>query len=537
MMDQPLLISSILRFAARNHPEAEIVSRTVEGPIHRYRYPEWASRTARLANALVALGMAPGDRVGTLAWNGYRHLELYFAISGMGGICHTINPRLFPDQLSYIINHAEDQWVFTDLTFVPLLEGLADRLTGVRGFVVMTDAAHMPDTTLPNVQCYEGLLEGQTDQIEWPVFDENTASSMCYTSGTTGHPKGVVYSHRSTVLHSYAICLPDAMGLSARDAVLPVVPMFHVNAWGTPYGAPVVGAKLVFPGPHMDGESLQSLIQDESVTLSAGVPTIWAALLQYLESSGKRVDSLQRTIIGGSSCPETMIRAFRDRYEVEVLHAWGMTETSPIGVVNVPKPFFDSLSDERRFDVTCKQGRGFFGIEMKIADDENRELPWDGTSVGALKVRGPWVCSSYYRLESSSAHDEPGWFETGDVGAIDEHGYLQLTDRTKDLIKSGGEWISSIELENIAVGHPDVIEAAVIAARDDRWGERPLLIVIKAEGSELTEPALLSHYQDKVAKWQIPDAVVFVDELPHTATGKLSKLTLREQYQGHLETR
>jgi len=535
MMDQPLLISSILKFAARNHPEGEIVSRTVEGPIHRYRYPEWAARSARLANALLSLGVVQGDRIGTLAWNGYRHLELYYGVSGIGAVCHTINPRLFPNQISYIIEHAEDQWLFTDISFVPVLEAISDQLTGVKGFVMMTDSAHMPDTSLPNVHCYEDLLAAVSDQIHWPVFDENTASSLCYTSGTTGHPKGVLYSHRSTVLHSYGICLPDSMGLSASDCVLPVVPMFHVNAWGTAYGAPMVGSKLVLPGPRMDGESLQQLIEGESVTVAAGVPTIWAALLQHLESSGKRVDSLDRTVIGGSSCPESMIRMFQDRYGVRVLHAWGMTETSPIGVVNTPKLFADTLSDEQRFALDCKQGRGLFGIEMKITDDDDRPLPWDGVAMGTLKVRGPWVCSGYYKLEHSSAHQEAGWFETGDVGSIDPHGYLQITDRTKDLIKSGGEWISSIELENIAVGHPDVVEAAAIAARDGRWGERPILIVVKTEASPLTETALLAYYADKVAKWQIPNAVVFCDELPHTATGKLSKLTLREQYEGILE--
>ena len=529
MMDKPLLISSLLDHAARYHGETEIVSRTVEGPVHRYGYRDAAGRSKRLAKALAALGIGPGDRVATLAWNGYRHYELYYGVSGMGAVCHMINPRLFPGQISYIVNHAEDALVFVDLTFVPLLEKIAAHAPSVRGIVVMTDEAHMPQTALSNVHCYETLLAAQDDDYDWPRFDENTASSMCYSSGTTGNPKGVLYSHRSTVLHAWASATPDMLGLSARDAVMPVVPMFHVNAWGLPYSATMVGAKLVLPGPNMDGESLHGLIEDEGVTFAAGVPTVWLGLLDYLRKSGKTVPSFERCVIGGSATPRAMSVAFEEEYDVRVLHAWGMTEMSPLGTVNLPRHGMADETADERYDRQVKQGRPCFGVEMEIVDDENETLPEDGRAFGELKVRGPWVCSAYFKSEGD-AHDADGWFATGDVATIDPRGYMHVTDRSKDVIKSGGEWISSIELENIAVGHPGVFEAAVVGVAHPKWDERPLLVVVRKEGSDVTRDELIAFYEGKVAKWWIPDDVAFVDELPHTATGKLLKMDLRDRF-------
>ena len=533
IMERQLLIIDILRHARRNHPRVQIVSETVEGGRHRYTYADADARTCRLAHVLDRLGARRGDRVATLAWNTYRHFELYFATAGGGTVCHTINPRLFPDQLVYIMNHAEDRWVFLDTSFVGLAESLADRLPGIEAWVILCDREHMPDTSLPNALCYEELLAESPDDYDWPALDERTASGLCYTSGTTGNPKGVLYSHRGIVLHAMAFAWPDSNDLSMRDAIMPVVPMFHVNAWGSPFTAPMHGAKLVLPGPRMmDGAVLQSLINDEGVTIALGVPTIWMALMQHLREHGGDIEPMNRVVIGGSACPAALMDAFR-HYGVRVRHAWGMTEMSPLGIVNTPRPEFAAWPEAKRRAMDAKTGHGFFGVEMKIVDDDDRELPWDGESVGALKVRGPWVCRAYYRGEGADAHDGAGWFNTGDVASIDEHGFAQITDRNKDMIKSGGEWIGSIELENIAVGCEGVAEAAAIAVAHPKWGERPLLVVRRVTGSTVDEATILAGYEDKVPRWWIPDAVAFVDEIPHTATGKISKLTLREQFAGY----
>ena len=532
MMDKPLLISSILDHAAKYHGGTEIVSRTVEGPLHRYTYADAAVRAKKLAQALRRLGIGDADRVATLAWNGYRHFELYYGVSGMGAVCHMVNPRLFSGQISYILNHAEDKIVFADLTFVQLLEEIAPEATSVKAFVVMTDEANMPDTSLPNVHCYETLLAAEDGDCEWPQFDENTASSMCYSSGTTGNPKGVLYSHRSTVLHAWAAVTPDMLNISAADAIMPAVPMFHVNAWGIPYAAPMAGAKLVLPGAAMDGESIHGLIDGEGVTISAGVPTVWLGLLDYLDRSGATVEKFKYCVIGGSAAPRAMSVAMEEKYGVHVLHAWGMTEMSPLGTVNWPKYGMEGQSDKVRYDRQVKQGRPCYGIDMKIVNDANEPLPEDGAAFGELKVRGPWVCSEYFKGEGDS-HDADGWFATGDVATIDADGYMHVTDRSKDVIKSGGEWISSIELENIAVGHPGVFEAAVIGVAHPKWDERPLLVAVRNEGSDVTAEDLLKFYEGKVAKWWIPDDVAFVDELPHTATGKLLKMDLRDKFEGY----
>lgn len=532
MMDKPLLISSLLDYAAKYHGSTEIVSRTVEGPVHRYTYADAEVRAKKLAKALHALGIKPGDRVATLAWNGYRHYELYYGVSGMGAVCHMINPRLFPGQVSYIMNHAEDTLVFADLTFLELLEEIAPDTGTVKGFVIMTDEENMPETALPNVYCYETLLSVQDDDYDWPQFDENTASSMCYSSGTTGNPKGVLYSHRSTVLHAWAAATPDMLGIAARDAVLPVVPMFHVNAWGLPYTATMVGAKLVMPGMRMDGESIHELINDEGVTFSAGVPTVWLGLLDYLEKSGKKVPSFERCVIGGSATPRAMIVDMEEKYDVHVVHAWGMTEMSPLGTANWPTNGMENETEDERIDRRVKQGRPCYGVDLKIVNDANESLPEDGEAFGELKAHGFWVCSEYYRGEGDS-HDSDGWFATGDVSTIDGDGFMQITDRSKDVIKSGGEWISSIELENIAVGHPGVFEAAVVGVAHPKWDERPLLVIVRNEDSTVTREELLAYYDDKVAKWWIPDDVAFVDELPHTATGKLLKMDLRDRFQDY----
>ncbi|MGI9307649.1 MAG: long-chain-fatty-acid--CoA ligase [Gammaproteobacteria bacterium] len=531
MMDTPLLISAILRFAETSHPDREIVSVTADNPLHRYTYADAFARARQLANALERLGLQKGERIATLAWNDHRHFELYYAVSCMGAVCHTINPRLFTEQIEYIINHADDQYVFVDPSFVPLLEQLQDSLGGVKGFVVLTDVVHMPQTTLQNPLCYEELLAAEVADYEWPELDERAASVMCYTSGTTGNPKGVVYSHRATILHAYGVLLPDIMGLSATDCVLPLVPMFHVSAWGMPYAAPMVGAKLVLPGPKMaDAEALYELVQSEQVTYSAGVPTVWLGLLGWLREQGETLDSLQRICVGGAACPVSVIEEFRDVHNVYVHHGWGMTETSPVGVYNALKAGMDDWPAEQKLAVQAKQGRGLFGIEMKIVDDNNRTLPWDGETFGALKVRGPWVCSAYFREEAGSALDADGWFDTGDVATIDMHGYMTITDRNKDIIKSGGEWISSITLENTAVNHPQVAEAAVIGIAHPKWSERPLLVIVPLEGAALDEAEMLRWFEGKVASWWIPDAVVFADAIPHTATGKIKKTTLREEY-------
>ena len=532
MMDTPLLVSSIAEHAEKFHPEREIVSVTMDNPLHRCTIADVMTRARQLGNALTKLGLEQGDRVATIAWNDYRHLEIYYGVSGMGYVCHTINPRLFPEQLVFIINHAEDRWIFTDVMFVPLLEKLLPQIRNVEGFVIMTDEANMPETSLPNAVCYETLIGAESADLEWPQFDERTASALCYTSGTTGDPKGVLYDHRSTVLHAYVSLAPDVIGLSSRDTILPVVPLFHVNAWGIPYSAMMAGAKLVLPGPKMgDGEALYNLIESEGVHMAAGVPTVWLGLLQYCEQAGKRLDSLERTLVGGAAVPRAMIQAFRDNHDVETVQGWGMTEMSPLGVTNTIKAGLEDLSADEKLDLATKAGRGLYGCELRIVDDEGKELPWDGVAYGALQVRGPWVCSDYFKLDGSAGtHTDDGWFETGDVATIDEKGYLAITDRTKDVIKSGGEWISSIELENTAMGHPAVAEAAVIGISHPKWTERPLLVVVLAEGQDLDKDAMLEYFDGKVATWWVPNDVVFVDELPHTATGKVKKIELRQQF-------
>jgi fatty-acyl-CoA synthase len=533
MMDEPLLVASLLRHADRYHGDTEIVSRTAEGPIHRYTYRQAHERTRRLANALTRLGVKPGDRVGTLAWNGFRHFELYFAVSGMGSVIHTINPRLFPDQVAYIAGHAEDAYVCFDITFAPLVEKMAAACKVVKGWIAMTDRAHMPAARIPNLLCYEELLAAESDGFDWPTFDENTASGLCYTSGTTGNPKGVLFSHRSTVLHACVITMPDATDLSSRSSILPIVPMFHVNAWGIPYAAPLVGAKLVFPGPGLDGASLYELFETEKVNRSSGVPTVWLGILHHMKQHNLRFSTLEKVVIGGAACPPAMIRTLNEDYGIRVQHGWGMTEMSPIGTINSPKLKHDALAPQERFELSLKQGRPVFGVDMKIVDGEGKELPRDGKAFGDLLVKGPWIVREYFRGEGGNPLRPGGWFPTGDVGTIDPDGYLQITDRSKDVIKSGGEWISSSDLENIAMGHPGVMEAAVIGVRHPKWDERPLLVVVKKAGALLTREELLAFYEGKVAKWWLPDDVVFVEQLPHTATGKLSKLTLREQFKDY----
>jgi len=534
MMNRPLLISSIIRHADRCHGDAEIVSRTIEGPIHRCTYREAHVRARKLARALARLGVAPGDRVGTLAWNGYRHFELYYGVSGMAAIIHTINPRLFFEQLTYIVNHAEDRLVFFDSTFVALAEKLSPHCPKVTTWIALTDRAHMPkETTLRNLLCYEDLLAAETDDFDWPEFDENTAAGLCYTSGTTGNPKGVLFSHRSSLLHAYAVSLPDSKGYSAHSVVLPIVPMFHVNAWGIPHAAPLTGAKLVFPGCGMDGASLYELFESEKVESSAGVPTVWLGLIAHMKERGLKFSTLKSATIGGAAVPPAMVRTLEEDFGLKVLHGWGMTEMSPVGTINTEKAKHRSMPAADRFALSLKQGRPLPGVEMKVVDAEGVELPWDGKAAGNLLVRGPWVLREYFRGEGGNPLTADGWLPTGDVGTIDPDGYLQITDRSKDMIKSGGEWISSIELENVAVGHPAVAEAAVIGVRHPRWSERPLLIVVRKPGAKVDREAVLGFYEGKIAKWMMPDDVVFVEELPHTATGKLSKRTLREQFKDY----
>ena len=533
MMDVPLLIANLIRHADRHHGETEIVSKTVEGDIHRYNYRAAHKRARRLAKALEALGVKAGERVATLAWNGYRHFEVYYAVAGSGAVIHTINPRLFPEQIVYIAGHAEDKAVFFDLTFLPLVEKLAPQLKTVKSFVLMTDRAHMPkQSAIPGLLCYEELIDAQDDRYEWPSFDERTAACLCYTSGTTGNPKGALYSHRSTMLHAYAAALPDALNLSARDVVLPVVPMFHVNAWGLPYSCALTGTKLVLPGPHLDGKSLHELFEAEGVTMSAGVPTVWLGLLNYVKQANLKFSTLKGVVIGGSACPPAMLRTFQEDYGVEVLHAWGMTEMSPLGTVCTLKAKHKSGGKEARYAVQSKQGRTIFGVDMKIVGAGGQELPMDGKAFGDLHVRGPWVISSYFKGEGGDPLRN-GWFPTGDVATIDPDGYMQITDRSKDVIKSGGEWISSIDLENIAVAHPAVAEAAVIGIKHPKWDERPVVVVVKKAGQDVSRDDLLKFYEGKIAKWWMPDDVVFVKELPHTATGKVSKLTIREQFKDY----
>ena len=535
MQSQPLLVSSIITHAARHHGTGEVVSRLVDGAMHRTSYREVEVRARRLARALQGLGLGPHDRVATLAWNSHRHLELYYGVSGMGAVIHTVNPRLAPDDVAFILNDAGSVVLCADLSFVKLLETIAARIPAVRAVVMLAGAAEMPAVALAPGQkllCYEDLLAQADEDFAWPELDERAASSLCYTSGTTGRPKGVLYSHRSTLIHAYAISLADVFGLRAVDRVLPVVPMFHVNAWGLPYCAPMAGASLIMPGRHLDGASLHGLLQEERVTFSAGVPTVWMGLLQYLRDTDGRLDHLQRLVTGGSACPPMLMESFRRDYGVEVIHAWGMSETSPLGTVFAPKPGFETLPEAEQERLRLKQGRAVAGLQMRIVDDQMQELPWDGTTFGNLEVRGPWVTRRYFNAPEDSA-DADGWFATGDVATIDADGYLEITDRTKDVVKSGGEWISSIQLENIAVSHPDVAEAAVVAARHPRWDERPLLIVVAKPDRTVDPGDLLSIYQGQVAKWWIPDEVIVVDELPHTATGKLNKLALRQQFRDY----
>ena len=533
MMKESLSITSIMQYAQRSHASQQIVSLTSNGQRHHFSYKEAFARVRQLANTLIALGVKPGDRIATMAWNDHRHFELYYAISCIGAICHTINPRLFKEQIIYIANHAEDSCLFLDPDFLPLVESIEAELNSVKRFVVLCEEQDMPDTSLSNTACYEALLAAQSTEFDWPEIDEESASSLCYTSGTTGNPKGVLYSHRSNVLHSYASSLPDSMCLSANDTILPVVPMFHANAWGLNYSAPMVGAKLVLPGSKAgDAETLTRLMNEEQVTLSAGVPTVWLALLNYLSDNNKTLTSLSRTIVGGAACPPSIMDAFLTQHNVKTMHAWGMTELSPLGTIFAPKPGYEALDSKTQNELKAKQGRASYGIELKIVNDDNQELPWDGSSFGALKVKGSWVSNEYYKSESGTSSDADGWFETGDVATIDEHGYMNIVDRTKDVIKSGGEWISSIELENIAQGHTSIKEVAVIGVPHPQWTERPVFIVVLNDGvaeSDEVKQEILDFMVGKVAKWWIPEEVIFIDEIPHTATGKVSKLELRKQ--------
>jgi len=533
MMNVPLQLSSILRHAAAYHADGEVVSAAVEGGLHRYTYGELATRSAKLAHALARLGLKDGDRVGTLAWNGYRHMELYYGVSGSGLVCHTINPRLFREQIAYIIDHGGDSALFFDLTFVPIIEELADQLKGLKAVVAMTDEAHMPKSEilaqkLPGLLCYETLIAGEPEAFDWPSFDENTASGLCYTSGTTGDPKGVLYSHRSCVLHAMAIAMPDGLGLGSGDAICPIVPMFHVNAWGLPFAAPMVGAKLVLPGAHLDGASLHALFEGEGVTFTAGVPTVWLGLLDWMDTHARDFTALKRVVIGGSAVPPIMVSRFHAK-GVEVRQAWGMTETSPVGLSASLKPKHKGLLAEDRLALECKQGRPLFGMEFRVAAGEGREAAHDGKSFGSMLVRGPWVAQAYFNTPASPAHEEyPGWFDTGDVVTMDGEGFIQIVDRTKDVVKSGGEWISSIELENIAQAHPAIQEAAIVARPDPRWGERPVLVAVLKPGATFTRADMRAHYEGKTSKWCVPDDVVVLTELPHTATGKLSKKAIRQ---------
>ena len=532
MQDWPLLCHRIIDHAALNHAERKVITRSVEGPIHQTTYAEIRNRALSVAQRLDRDGIKLGDRVATLAWNTWRHLESWYGILGIGAIYHTVNPRLFPDQIAWIINHAEDRVMMTDLTFVPLLEKLADKLPSIERYIVFTDAAHMPKTSLRNAVAYEDWLAGADGDFAWKDFDENTAAGMCYTSGTTGNPKGVVYSHRSNVLHTMLSLQPDAIGISSRDVILPIVPMFHANSWGLAFSAPMAGAAMVMPGAKLDGASVYELLNDYKVTCTGAVPTVWLLLLQQLEKTGDTLPYLERVIIGGSACPRAMIRTFEEKYDVKVFHAWGMTEMSPLGTVGTMKPEYAGLKGDALYDVKQKQGYTPFGVEMKITDDSNRSLPWDGKTFGRIKVRGFAVAKGYYK--EGEAVDAKGFFDTGDVGTMDRYGYMQITDRSKDVIKSGGEWISTIDLENLAVGHPKVAEAAVIGIRHPKWDERPLLIIVLKEGQSATKEEILGFLQGKIAGWWMPDDVVFVSSIPHTATGKILKTALRDQFKDHV---
>jgi fatty-acyl-CoA synthase len=537
MQNRPLLISGLLRHAATYHGDVEIVSCLHGGEMRRANWRTVEQRARRLAGQLAGLGVAPGDRVATLAWNTDRHLELYYAVAGAGAVLHTVNPRLFPEQIAYILNHAADGIVFFDLDFAELLVGIAPLLTTVRRFVALCRPDQLPALDLPGLGCYEAVIDGGRDDYDWPEFDENAASSMCYTSGTTGNPKGVLYSHRSTVLHSFAACAADGLALTARDCVLLAVPMFHVNAWGVPYAAAMCGARLVLPGSGLTGERLFALMRDEGCTFSLGVPTVWLGLFHYIEQQGAALDlsalRLRRVVVGGSAAPRAIIEKFEHLLGVFVIQAWGMTETSPLATIANLLPRHDGVALDERFAVQSRQGRAIYGVEVGVFDGDGRRLPHDGVSVGEIRVRGPWVLSGYYGNPADTALDEAGWFATGDVALIDPDGYVQITDRSKDVIKSGGEWISSIDLENAAMGHPKVREAAVIGVPHSKWQERPLLIVVPKPGEAITGPELIDFLAGRVARWWLPDDVVFVDTLPHTATGKLLKTRLREDFRGH----
>ncbi len=532
MQDWPLLVHKMLDHGAFNHAEREMVTRSVEGPIRRCTLAELRSRSLRVARALEREGVVLGDRIATMAWNTERHVEVWFGIMGLGAICHTLNPRLFAEQLVYIINHAEDQIVFVDLTFVPLLQALAGRLPTVRKYIVLSDREHMPETSLSNAVAYEDWLHAVDADFSWKSFDENTAAALCYTSGTTGHPKGVLYSHRSNVLHGMLVNQPDVFGLSSSDVVLAIVPMFHANAWGLTYAAPAAGAKLILPGAAMDGASIYELLETEQVSSTAAVPTVWMGLLQYLEQTGKKLPYLNKVVIGGAACPPMMIRKFELDYGVEVIHGWGMTEMSPVGTTGKMKYATASLDTEVKLKLKEKQGRTPFLVEMRIVDDDHHELPHDGKAFGHLLVRGPAVARGYFKIEKEVL-DADGWFDTGDIATIDTLGFMQITDRDKDVIKSGGEWISSIEVENVAVGCPGVAEAAVIGLPHPKWSERPMLVVVREPGSDAGKEAVLAYLDGKIARWWMPDDVVFVDTIPHTATGKIQKTELRKQFAGH----
>ena len=533
MQDVPLLVNRILDHALVNHPEREIVSRLVEGNIHRETYADAHLRSRKLSQALQALGFGQGDVLATLAWNTHRHFEAWYGITGIGGVYHTLNPRLFAEQLSYIINHAGDKVIFTDLTFVPILEGIQKEIPNVKGFIIMTDAAHMPETTLSNAHCYEDLIDGQSGDFNWVEVDERAPCGMCYTSGTTGNPKGVCYTHRSNVLHTLVGNSADVMGLRSVDSLLPVVPLFHANAWGLAFCAPAVGAKIVNPGPNMDGESIYQLLTEEKVTFTAAVPTVWLMLMQHLETNKLDLPDLETVTIGGSAVPRVMLEKFERDYSVSVKHAWGMTEMSPLGTITGLKAGMENMTFDEQMDIKVKQGRPPYLMEIKITDDDGNELPRDGKAFGHLMVRGPFVVGEYIKGDGGEILDEDGFFDTGDVATIDPLGFMQITDRSKDVIKSGGEWISSIEIENIAVGHEKVQEAAVIGVAHPKWDERPLLVVIKNEGAEVSKEEILGYLEGKIAKWWMPDDVVFVDEIPHTATGKIQKLTLRQQFEDY----